>query len=333
MWFIFVMVFYVCLLILANAEKYRSMYDEPRRKAAVQSKEKLSAQQPKVRKPRSQKEPTKKPRRTAAPKIVETESESEEDSGTESASENEENITHEEETSNNKTVAGHIYRKETKETLDTKKENESNESKNAVEEQPSEEELLNNLILLEHNYFLPRAPSPSVDTKKNNKKEPSPKADKILREILVDNDRNLQPKLKRHRKDSIKGELKYKFQMRTKEQEKDIIWDIYNGNLDTEDLRYMKEAFESLKQVGSKDIASFTWADLERIFSLQFICMFIITASPILYTIFAINFNWCTHALGMETKDLRLLVHLLAEYHNSFLNSHLLMQIRVFKKC
>lgn len=274
------------------------MYDEPRRKAAVESKQKLeSSLRVKEGKPKNQqKETVKNARRPAAPKIRESDdSGTESGSETDSSSETESTLADEENTAVNKTVVGHdeAEGESKEEVVEDTKENLNEEVqrlKEEAEKSRREEEFINDPIMLEHNYFSvpPCATSPPEDAKNNNNKkeqQQSPKVEKILREILIDNDRNLQPKLKRHRKDLIKGELKYKFQMRTKEQERVIIWDIHKGTLDAEDLRYMKEAFESLKQVGSKDIASFTWADLTRIFSPYSIFSPFANESPFLFCV------------------------------------------------
>ena len=54
--------------------------------------------------------------------------------------------------------------------------------------------------------------------------------------------------------------------MRTKEEEENIIWNIYDELLDDEDLGYMKEAFESLHQVANKEVEPYSWTNLSRIF-------------------------------------------------------------------
>lgn len=272
------------------------MYDEPRRRAALKSKDRIESSMRKIT--RSERPDQKTPpRRSRAPKIIES-------SETESSSD-----TEDEEETTTAVSASDTDTAEEQETIehdhlipsapvqkDDDSATENSATETSVENRGIENELVNDLIFMEHNYFLPPnlappdadhdyggssgvPPSSSSSHKcnnNNNKKRDSIDNKNVLNEILTDNDRNknIQPKLKRHRKDSIKSELKYKFQMRTKEQERDIIWDIYKDNLDVEDLRYMKEAFESLQQVASKDIALYRWSDLSRIF-FDFCCLLV----------------------------------------------------------
>ena len=51
------------------------------------------------------------------------------------------------------------------------------------------------------------------------------------------------------------------FKIRSTEEDDRILSELYNRGVDSEDLRYLKEAFDSLQQMGSDLLKGLTWAD------------------------------------------------------------------------
>ena len=228
------------------------MYDEPRRAAVEQAKKKIEKTilpaPKKERKPKADKPPPRKRvKKQAPPKIIEESSESETES---SSSETELSETEREDEQTPMEV------EEEKRVNDRVTEIEKLEEKREIEDtKTSEEELINNLIMLEHNYF--GAPPPTISVVNKTNDTGKTKLDRTNNEIP-----NERKAIKRRLESPEKAELKYKFQMRTKEEEEKIIWNIYDESLDDEDLGYMKGAFESLQQVASKEVESYSWSDL-----------------------------------------------------------------------
>jgi len=238
-----------------DKDGFRSMYDEPRRAAVEQAKKKIEKTvlpAPKrERKPKTDKPPPRKRvKKQAPPKIIEESSSSSESETESSSSETElsEAERHEEEETPMEVDDEKRVNNRVEENVEEKREIQNTKT--------SEEELINNLIMLEHNYFGAPPPTISVVNKTSDKGKHT-KIDKTNHEIP-----NERKAIKRRLESPEKAELKYKFQMRTKEEENKIIWNIYDESLDDEDLKYMKGAFESLQQVASKEVDSYSWSDL-----------------------------------------------------------------------
>lgn len=222
-----------------------SMYDEPRRRAAVANRQERKKQISKQKKVASQaaiKQKTKRP--------VQQISES---SDTESASEKEltDHVLIEE---NNVTID------ETKKTLTTEKEDEI-----------SDLEMLCNLIRLEHNYSSPSRPQKTKTKAKTKEKR------RILREKHINKQRELSDD--EDNLETIKPEPLLKFSLRTNEQENSILMDLFNYGIDAEDLEHFKTAFDHLKEsdTDSSITKGLTWGDHPCIFFkfiAKFFCIF-----------------------------------------------------------
>lgn len=181
-------------------------------------------------------------------------------------------------------------------TLNNDDNSQDEATETTTNESATEDELLNKLIRFEHNYFeTQRVPSPTpstfVSSSQNDKstqegdqnilKEQTQQQNNNKNNILNSNNRNdnklrrtdSEPTAEKRRRSESpdKGELKYKFQMRTKEQEERTIWDLYKNDLDEEDVVYLKQAFESLQQVAAKAVELYSWTDLTCIFSTIFL--------------------------------------------------------------
>jgi len=129
--------------------------------------------------------------------------------------------------------------------------------------------------MLEHNYF---EPFPTAVHAARDVHEHSRPLEQTVSQQILDNDKTNERKAVKRRSTTDlpeKGELKYKFKMRTKEEEERIIWSVYDDVIDIEDLSCMKEAFESLQQVTSKEIESFNWDDLSCILLLLFLFVYL----------------------------------------------------------
>ena len=245
------------------------MYDEPRRAAVTQAIKNLNTKKSRSKtnnnKQKSQQPPTKKARKPAPKIIEETSSSSSSSSSSESESERE---AEDKEAGNDRNINNKIAATTEDMTTTTKGTEENLEEATTAS---TTEDIINNLIMLEHNYFepLPTAVHAPRYTDEHNKllgqSAKTGRNDKINERKAVK---------RRSTTDSPeKGELKYKFKMRTKEEEERVIWNVYDDVIDSEDLSYMKEAFESLQQVASKEIESFNWDDLTCIFSFSFILL------------------------------------------------------------
>ena len=297
-------VIYLCLFVVfVTGDSFKSMYDEPRR--AVVEKMKNNRKQQSMKEPKPPPPPKKRHVKKQAPpstKIIE-ESSSSSSSSSSSPSESESDIdvdteedkkiddiikSVEKKTSHTPKVHKKLQRpsspviqiphKDDTIVEDINKDVEMDDKGNDTEETASatEDEILNNLIMYEHNYF---ERLPPVDASRiQNNAESAPWIKPGIKDQQQQNKNNNNnrtghdgvalvtspPPAKRRRESPEKGELKYKFRMRTKAEEERIIWNIYdkNNELDDEDVRYLKEAFESLQQVASKEVESYAWTDL-----------------------------------------------------------------------
>lgn len=218
---------------------FRSMYDEPRRAAAQKALQSTVVKKPKASRVKLKKPPPLK-KAKKPPRIIEESS-----SSSETESETEEEILEEEKIVDVPEIVKKRKRKivEEDEVVDS-----------SVNEAVSAEvDFINNLIMLEHNYFEPLTKDNERDADKNlSNKIQNRKNDSL-------NDKTL----KRRRDETLeKSELKYKFQMRTKEEEEKIIWSLYDDVIDSEDKEYMKQAYESLQQMSSKEVENYSWVDM-----------------------------------------------------------------------
>ena len=303
--FTYVYIFFY-LFIFATADSFKSMYDEPRR-AAVEKVKNNRKQQSKSKEPKPPAPPKKRHVKKQAPpstKNIEESSSSSTSSSSSSSSESDIDVDTDEDKKIDDIIKAvekktshtpKVHKKLQKppqpivqipphdddeiivETINNKDIEDEKNNDTEGTTSATEDEILNNLIMYEHNYFERLPPiSASAHTQNSatwNKSDDS----NILKE---QNKNNISrtgpdgvalvtspPPAKRRRESPEKAELKYKFRMRTKAEEEKIIWNIYDNNndLDEEDVRYLKEAFESLQQVASKEVESYAWTDFTRI--------------------------------------------------------------------
>lgn len=285
---------FFCFVIV---DSFKSMYDEPRR-AAVEKINKNQKQQLTSTKEQKLPPPPKKRHiKKQAPPSTKVIEESSSSSSSSSSSESESDI--DVDTEEDKKIDDIIKSVEKKTSLtpkvhkklqkppqqpvqtlheddiiveDTNKDMEEKDNDTEETTSATEDEILNNLIMYEHNYFERLPPLDSTESAAWNKSDDN----KVLKDKQQNKNNIIKtgpdgvvlvaspPPAKRRRESPEKGELKYKFRMRTKAEEERIIWNIYDNNteLDEEDLRYFKEAFESLHQVASKEVESYAWTDL-----------------------------------------------------------------------
>jgi len=264
---------------------FKSMYDEPRRAAVTQAMKNLSTNKdrPKTKNNRKlksidrQQPPAKRARK---PKLIEkiSSSSSSSSSTSSSSSENEsEREQEDKEAGNNRIISKNsqiadIIEDTRKTTVTAKHKRENIEEATSTS---TAEDIISNLIMLEHNYF---EPFPTAVHAARDVHEHSRPLEQTVSQQILDNDKTNERKAVKRRSTTDlpeKGELKYKFKMRTKEEEERIIWSVYDDVIDIEDLSCMKEAFESLQQVTSKEIESFNWDDLSCILLLLFLFVYL----------------------------------------------------------
>ena len=97
-------------------------------------------------------------------------------------------------------------------------------------------------IIFEHSYFFKTEPKGSLE---NRTLKPLPKP---IESVIKREDAALV------KKDPI-------FSARSKESEKNILWDIVREGVDVEDLIFLKEAFENLRQHRAEETQNLCWVD------------------------------------------------------------------------